>query len=125
MFASSFSSSFGGWWVCWIVAYAVANGLTYFAPVYHCWLWIPDKCGLISGVILAGVGVSGLIFNNIVACKSFKICEKIPKIIFLVLVNPQHISADPITGWYPESVNYAFIFIYFYIKKRVCLQMKL
>lgn len=69
IFISSYCSTFGGWWCCIIGAYSVVNGLTYIAPVHHCWSWMPDKPGLVSGIILAGVGLSALIFNNVVVGK--------------------------------------------------------
>ena len=65
-FVSSFNSgSFPGWFACIIAQYAVVNGLTYIAPVHHCWGWMPDKPGLVSGIVLAGVGLSSLFMNNI------------------------------------------------------------
>lgn len=65
IFLSSYAGSFIGWFICIIGAYAVVNGLTYIAPVHHCWAWMPDKPGLVSGVVLAGVGLSSLFMNNI------------------------------------------------------------
>ena len=56
--------------MCIIGAYAVVNGLTYVAPIHHCWGWMPDKPGLVSGIVLAGVGLSSLFMNNIALGKS-------------------------------------------------------
>ena len=69
IFFSSFVNTFAGWWLCMLGAYALVNGLTYIAPVHHCWKWMPDKPGLVSGVILAGVGLSSLFMNNIILSK--------------------------------------------------------
>jgi hypothetical protein len=65
IFVSAYAGSFGGWFMCIIGAYAVVNGLTYVAPIHHCWGWMPDKPGLVSGIVLAGVGLSSLFMNNI------------------------------------------------------------
>lgn len=66
---SSYVSTFSAWWTCWVLAYSLGNGLTYLGPVHHGWLWIPDKPGLVSGIILAGYGFSCLIFNNVAVGK--------------------------------------------------------
>lgn len=71
IFVSSYMKTFAGWWICTAVAYAVVNGITYMGPVHHGWLWVPDRPGLVSGVILAGFGISGLIFNNVASGKQF------------------------------------------------------
>jgi hypothetical protein len=96
LYISSYAKTFGGWWICIIGAYAVVNGLTYIAPVHHCWAWMPDKPGLVSGIILAAVGLSSLFVNNIALGKFDPLLTRIE------LLNPQHIAA--VNGQYPESV---------------------
>lgn len=73
IFISAYAGSFGGWFMCIIGAYALVNGLTYVAPIHHCWDWMPDKPGLVSGIVLAGVGLSSLFMNNIALGKSWYI----------------------------------------------------
>ena len=65
LWLSSFMPNFYAWWACYLVAYALVNGLTYMTPVHHAWLWFPERSGLASGIIMSGFGLSGLIFNNI------------------------------------------------------------
>ena len=69
IFLGSYASTFNGWWATWIIGYGIGGGVTYMGPVHHGWLWMPDRPGLVSGIILAGVGLSGLIFDNISMCK--------------------------------------------------------
>lgn len=79
--------TFDLWWVCYLVAYAGVNGLTYMSAIHHAWLWFPDKAGLASGIIMSGYGISGLLFNN----------------LSLVFVNPEGESALP-DGLFSEDV---------------------
>ena len=51
------------WWIFYIIAYAVVDGLTYMSTVKHGWDWWPDKPGFASGIIISGFGLSGLIWN--------------------------------------------------------------
>jgi hypothetical protein len=87
LFLSPLMPNFDCWWVCFIIVYAFVNGLTYMTPIHHSWLWFPEKCGLASGIIMSGYGLSGLIFNNLA----------------LYLVNPDHISPGE-NGLYPKEV---------------------
>ena len=96
IFISAYAGSFIIWFICIIGAYAVVNGLTYIAPVHHCWAWMPDKPGLVSGVVLAGVGLSSLLMNNI-ALGKYR-----PLSLNSEFINPEHIAA--VNGAYPESV---------------------
>ena len=51
-------------------------------PIHHGWLWFPDHPGLVSGIILGGFGVGGLIFDN----------------VFTHVINPGNESVDTATG---------------------------
>ena len=67
------------------------HGMTYMVPIHHGWLWFPERPGLISGIIIGGFGVSGIIFDN----------------LFTKMINPDNISIDA-DGLYPDSVNERF-----------------
>jgi len=88
LWISSFMPTFYSWWACWLITYAVVNSLTYLTPIHHSWLWFKDNCGLASGVIMGGYGLSGLVFNTVA----------------LDLFNPEHLDADLVTGLFPPSV---------------------
>lgn len=98
IFLGSYATTFNGWWATWIIGYGIGGGVTYMGPVHHGWLWMPDRPGLVSGIILAGVGLSGLIFDNISMCKNNSDIK-----LNVVLVNPDHINSLE-GGVYPESV---------------------
>ena len=67
-------------------------------PIHHSWLWFPKNPGLASGIVLAGFGFGGMIFNSIMT----------------PLINPGDLTfqdecypgAD--YGCYPQSVNDSF-----------------
>jgi OFA family oxalate/formate antiporter-like MFS transporter len=40
-------------------------GIAYTAPMAAGWKWLPDKKGLVSGIILTGFGAGGFVFNII------------------------------------------------------------
>ena len=91
--ASSFMDSFAGFAVFYVAAFSINQGITYMVPVHHGWLWYPNKPGLISGIILGGFGVGGLVFDN----------------VFTHLINPDNKSADEDTGFYDKDIDNRFV----------------
>jgi hypothetical protein len=87
VFISSYMSSFPAWWACYLVSYAVVNGLTYMTPIHLAWMWFPEKPGYASGIIMSGYGISGLVWNNLA----------------LFLVNPGHVATME-NGLYPPEI---------------------
>ena len=65
MFFSIYATSFGAFLVLYSVGYGITNGLTYYIPMHHGWLWFPDSPGLVSGIIIGGFGFGPLIFGNV------------------------------------------------------------
>ena len=45
------------------VPYGIATGLTYSVPLNIAWMYFPKRVGIISGLIIAGFGLGGLIFG--------------------------------------------------------------
>ena len=84
---SSQTTSFYLWWFLYSFVYAGVNGTTYITAVHQGWLWFPQNAGLVSGLIMSGFGISGLLFNNLA----------------LWLVNPQHEQASQ-DGQYEKQV---------------------
>ena len=65
VYISSYMNSFPAWWACYLVSYAIVNGLTYMTPIHISWLWFPEKPGYASGIIMSGYGISALVWNNL------------------------------------------------------------
>jgi hypothetical protein len=47
------------------LSFVLNNGLAYFAACNEAWKYFPDKPGLASGIILAGIGGGSFFFDNI------------------------------------------------------------
>jgi hypothetical protein len=82
--------------------FGIGTGFVYLTVIRNCWKYFPDKKGAISGLILAGYGLSAMIFTSIAD----------------EIVNPGgHILPDK-EGFYPqqiaENVHY-FIYLEFVI----------
>lgn len=89
------SKTFWGFWFCYCFGIGINTGLAYLVPIHHCWLWFPKHPGLASGIVLAGYGFGGMIFNSMTT----------------PLINPDNLSFDDECypganyGCYPQSVN--------------------
>jgi len=92
LYLASFMESFVGFSILFVVGFAFNQGIAYLVPVHHGWLWWPQYPGLVSGIILSGFGVGGLIFDP----------------VFTVLINPDNKSVDK-DGFYPPEVDGRFI----------------
>jgi len=80
----------------YVIGFSWSQGMVYMAPVHHGWLWFPNNPGLVSGIILGGFGFGALVFDNVITH----------------VVNPNNLSIDEETGYYPDSVNERFIFMW-------------
>jgi MFS family permease len=88
VFAASFMTNFVGILIFYGCCYGVCIGMGYFPPVKNCYLHLPSRKGLCSGICMCGFGLGSAIFNYII----------------VYLVNPDDVSVDPITKRYPPSV---------------------
>ena len=98
-YLSSIMSSFTGFAIFFICAFAINQGFTYMVGMHHGWLWFPNNPGLVSGIIIGGFGCGGLIFDN----------------MFTHLINPDNLPINkdgPNAGFYDESINDRFIKTY-------------
>lgn len=98
-FLASIMDTFVGFAIFYILGFAVNQGIVYMIPVHHSWLWFPLNPGLVSGIILGGYGAAGLIFDN----------------LFTHMINPDNLKVDPVTGFYPQSVDDRFISTWRYV----------
>ena len=83
---------FYGFAIFYVLGFSFNGGMTYMVSVHNGWLWFPKNPGLVSGLILGGFGLGGLIFDNVLTH----------------LVNPENLSVDE-NGFYPDSVNERFM----------------
>ena len=83
--------NFTGFAILYVLAFGLNHGFCYMVPIHHGWLWFPERPGLISGIIIGGFGVSGIIFDN----------------MFTHMINPDNLPIDE-DGFYPDSVNERF-----------------
>lgn len=90
---SSFMDKFWAFAAFYVLGFAWNQGICYMVAVHHGWLWFPKSPGLVSGIILGGFGVGGLIFDN----------------LFTRVINPDNIPINKATGLYDPSVNDRFI----------------
>ena len=76
------------WMFCF--SWAMASGLSFYAPMHQAWGFFPDRPGFASGLIISGFGGGGLIFNNLSTS----------------IINPENISiSDPL---YNETIKAGF-----------------
>lgn len=95
-YTASFMDKFWAFSMLYVIGFSWSQGLIYMAPVHHGWLWFPKNPGLVSGIILGGFGFGALVFDNMITH----------------VINPDNLPIDPITGYYPPSVNDRFIFMW-------------
>lgn len=63
VYISSVLPNFYGFAICYSIAVAFANGLTYSVPLHVAWAYFPGREGFISGIIIGSYGLGGVIFN--------------------------------------------------------------
>ena len=86
VYLASFTKTLRDFLAFYSVLFGAGVGLAYTAPMTAAWNYMPDKKGLVSGVILTGFGGGGFIFN----------------LIGTKLVNPKNLEA--LLGKFPEEV---------------------
>jgi MFS transporter, OFA family, oxalate/formate antiporter len=64
LFLSYAMNKFTGFAILYILAFGLNHGICYMVPIHHGWLWFPERPGLVSGIVIGGFGVSGIIFDN-------------------------------------------------------------
>lgn len=87
---ASYAKSLSTFMLFYSVMVGAGVGLAYTAPMTAAWKWMPQVKGLASGVILAGFGAGGFVFN----------------LIGTKLVNPK--GADLVDGKFPDEVYAGF-----------------
>ena len=78
--------------------FGLGIGFSYIPIMKNCWLYYPDKKGLISGMILLGYGSSAFVFTWISD----------------YIVNPNMEKVDTVTGFFHKEIadrTYKFIFV--------------
>jgi len=95
-YTASFMDKFWAFAMLYVIGFSWSQGLIYMAPVHHGWLWFPNNPGLVSGIILGGFGFGALVFDNVITH----------------VINPENLPINPDTGYYPDSVNNRFIFMW-------------
>jgi OFA family oxalate/formate antiporter-like MFS transporter len=85
VFGASFMTTFFGFCVFYGLFYGISIGIGYFPPVKNCYLHLPTRKGLCSGVCMSGFGLGSAIFNYLI----------------VGLINPNDIGVDPVTKKYP------------------------
>jgi len=73
------------------VFFPMGLGMITFIPILCGWEWFPKRRGMVSGIILAGSGISNAFFN----------------IITSKIANPENYERDVISGdnkYFPEVV---------------------
>jgi len=56
-------SYFSAFIVCFSVMYATGIGLCYFPPLACGWEWIPERKGVVTGVVLGAFGFGAFVFS--------------------------------------------------------------
>ena len=91
LFIATLCHSYAGFWVFYVLSFAISGGSSYLVPIHHAWLFFPERPGLISGIIIAGFGAGPLIFDNLATA----------------YINPHNKKTE--NGHYPPEVNARFI----------------
>lgn len=78
--------------------FGMGYGFSMLIVLKNCWMFFPDNKGLVSGVILFGLGSSSSLFTSIAD----------------IIINPLNKKVDPQTGFFTKEISaktYNFIFI--------------
>lgn len=65
----------------------------YTSPLVCGYAWMPDRKGMVSGLVLAGFGASAAVFDMLATA----------------VVNPRNASPDPTTGYYGKVKKYGVV----------------
>jgi MFS family permease len=65
VFLASYATRLRLFMVLYGMLFGFGAGIAYTAPMAAGWKWLPDKKGLVSGIILTGFGAGGFVFNII------------------------------------------------------------
>ena len=79
-YVSSFIKSWSLFRIVFPVTYGIAVGLAYMVHLYLCWKYIPGKEGFLTGIVNAGFGCGGCLFNYLSG----------------VMINPNNVNPAPI-----------------------------
>eukprot|EP01039_Chlorochromonas_danica_P006476 gene6476-7141_t len=87
---ASFQPTLARFLTFYSVLFGAGIGLSYTIPMAAGWKWLPDNKGIVSGGVLAGLGIGGFIFSMIGSKTA----------------NP--LGVNPVNGLFPPSVYEAF-----------------
>lgn len=78
-------------WILYIgfAVFGFGNGLTFVTVIRNSWMYFPKNKGLITGIILVGIGGSSLIFTWQADS----------------IINPKYVLLDLSSGFFPKEVN--------------------
>lgn len=79
VFASSFAPDLATFMVLYGAVFGLGVGIGYTAPMSAGWSWLPNRKGLVNGLVLLGFGTGGFMFN-LVGSK---------------LINPRRLAGPP------------------------------
>lgn len=68
-------------------------------PVHHGWLWFPESPGLVSGLVIGGFGLGGLVFNN----------------VSTLIINPTNIKESSDHDLYVKTIKDRFVEMLHYL----------
>ena len=77
MCIAAFVDNFASYVLCFGVMYGAGTGLCYFPPLGCGWEWVPERKGLVTGIILGAYGLAAFVFS----------------FISRAVVNPENVSA--------------------------------
>mmetsp|Transcript_29418 Transcript_29418/g.5317 ORF Transcript_29418/g.5317 Transcript_29418/m.5317 type:complete len:99 (-) Transcript_29418:840-1136(-) len=63
VFLSSFATSFSVFFITYGIMFGIGVGFAYTSPLMAGWSNYPDHKGRVTGIIMAGFGLSATIFN--------------------------------------------------------------
>lgn len=87
---AAFSTSFVEMFLCEGLMLGIGLGLCHTGPISAAVKWMPDKKGFVTGIIVSGFGLGGLVFGSISS----------------LTVNPNHVSVDSsgqYEGYFPPD----------------------
>lgn len=85
VYISSYMDSFIGYVIFYGFTYGISIGFGYYPPLKNCYLHLPKRKGLCSGICMSGFGLGSGIFNY----------------LLIALVNPNDEVLDKVTKLYP------------------------
>jgi MFS family permease len=86
VFLSSFAQSLFAIIVLYGFMFSVGMGMCYAPPIVNCVRWMPERKGLITGIVVAGFGCGAFVFGGLAT----------------VLTNPSGLNTDE-SGYFPSG----------------------